>query len=55
MDKQVNKMRSNAYYNIRNVVKIKKSLGKNDLKTVVHALVTLRLDYGNGILQEILK
>ena len=55
MDKQVNKMCSNAYYNIRNIAKIKKSLGKNELKTVVHALVTPHLDYGNGLLQGISK
>ena len=50
MDKQVNNMCRNAYYNMKNVSKIRNSLSKEDTKTVVNALVTPHLDYGNGLL-----
>ena len=50
MDKQVNHMCKKAYFNIRNIAKIRKILSKDDTKTVVNALVTPHLDYGNGLL-----
>ena len=50
MDKQINKMVQSAYLNIRNISKIRKSLSKENLKTLVNALVTPHLDYGNGLL-----
>ena len=50
MDKQVNKMCKSAYFNLRNISKIKKSLDRNTIKTAVNALVTPHLDYGNGLL-----
>ena len=50
MEKQVNKMCKNAYFNIRNLSKLRKSLDKETVKTAVNALVTPHLDYGNGLL-----
>ena len=50
MDKQVNNMCKKTYFNIRNISKIRKCLSKDDTKTVVNALVTPHLDYGNGLL-----
>jgi hypothetical protein len=55
MDKQVNKMCSNAYYNMKNVSQIRNCLNKTDTKTIVNALVTPHLDYGNGLLVGIKK
>jgi hypothetical protein len=55
MDKQVNKMCKNVYFNIRNISRIRNSLGKDDTKTIVNALVTPHLDYGNGLLYGISK
>ena len=50
MEKQVNKMCKNAYFNIRNLSKIRKTLDKETIKTAVNALVTPHLDYGNALL-----
>ena len=50
MEKQVNSMCKKAFYNIKNVAHIRKSLSKNDTKTAIHALVTPHLDYGNALL-----
>ena len=50
MEKQVNKMCQSAYFNIRNIGRIRNCLSKNDTKTVVNSLVTPHLDYGNGLL-----
>jgi hypothetical protein len=55
MEKQVNSMCKKAYYNISNISKIRKSLNKDDAKTIVNALVTPHLDYGNGLLLGICK
>ena len=50
MEKQVNSMCKKAFYNIKNISHIRKSLSKKDTKTAVHALVTPHLDYGNALL-----
>ena len=50
MEKQVNKMCQNAYLNIRNLSKLRKSLDRDTIKTAVNSLVTPHLDYGNGLL-----
>ena len=55
MDKHVNKMCSNAYYNIKNISQIRSCLSKTDTKTVVNALVTPHLDYGNSLLAGVKK
>ena len=55
MEKQVNKMCRNAHYNIRNISIIRKNSSKDDTKTIVDALVTPHLDYGNSLLFNISK
>ena len=50
MEKQINKMCKSAYFNIKYISFIRKSLNKNDTKSIVNALVTPHLDYGNGLL-----
>ena len=50
MENQVNKMCKNAYFNIRNISKLRKNLDKETVKTAVNALVTPHLDYGNALL-----
>ena len=55
MEKQVNKMCKNVYFNIRNLSMIRNHLDTEDTKTAVNALVTPHLDYGNGLLLGIKK
>ena len=55
MENHVNKMCRNVYYNIKNISRIRKSLDKANTKTVVNALVTPHMDYGNGLLLGISK
>jgi exonuclease III len=55
MENHINKACKNTYFNIRNISKIRKYLNKEDAKTVVNALVTPHLDYGNGLLMGIKK
>ena len=43
-------MCKNAYFNIRNISKLRKNLDKETVKTAVNALVTPHLDYGNALL-----
>ena len=50
MEKQVNKMCQNAYFNMRNLSKLRRSLDRDTIKTAVNSLVTPHLDYGNGLL-----
>ena len=50
MSKQINKMCKAAYYNIKCISSIRNNLSKDDAKTVVNALVTPHLDYGNCLL-----
>jgi hypothetical protein len=50
MEPQVRNMCKKAFFNIRNIASIRKSLSKEDTKTAVHALVTPHLDYGNALL-----
>ena len=40
----------NAYFNIRNISKLRNNLDKETVKTAVNALVTPHLDYGNALL-----
>jgi hypothetical protein len=49
-EKQVNKMCKNAYFNLKNIAKIRRCLNKEDTKLAVNALVAPHLDYGNGLL-----
>ncbi len=41
---------SSAFYHVRNLSAIRKSLDKKSAKTAAHAFVTARLDYGNSLL-----
>jgi hypothetical protein len=50
MEPQIRNMCKKAFLNIRNIAHIRKSLTREDTKTVVHALVTPHLDYGNALL-----
>jgi hypothetical protein len=55
MEKQISNMCRKVYHNIKNISKIRKSLSYDDAKTVVNALVTPHLDYGNSVLTGISK
>jgi hypothetical protein len=55
MDTQVSSMCKKAFYNIKNIARIRRSMSKEDTKTAVHALVTPHLDYGNALLYGIRK
>jgi hypothetical protein len=55
MNKQVNSMCKKAYFNLSNISKIRRCLSLEDTKTVVNALVTPHLDYGNSLLYGISK
>ena len=55
MQKQVNRMCRNVYLNLKNISNIRNSLDIQKCKTVVNALVTPHLDYGNGLLYGISK
>ena len=50
MSAQVSRMRQSAYFQLHNIAKIRHCLTVNACKTIVHALVTSKLDYGNGVL-----
>jgi hypothetical protein len=54
-EKQTNKMCRSAYFNIKNIAKIRNCLKVDDTKLAVNALVTPHLDYGNGLLLGIKK
>ena len=50
MGNQIANTVKSCYYQIRNIGRIRPYLTKESCKTLVHALVTLRLDYGNALL-----
>ena len=50
MEHHVNKICSSAYYHIRNIAKIRTHLDQDTLKTLIHALVTSRIDFHNALL-----
>jgi hypothetical protein len=49
LDNHVNKVTSHSYKILRDVSQIKKFLSKERLQTLVHAIVTSRLDYCNSL------
>ena len=53
MEKQISKICRSAYFNIKNISHIRRNLSKNNMKTIVNALVTPHFDYGNGLLHGI--
>ena len=46
----INYLCSSAFYHVRNLSAIRKSLDYESAKTAAHAFVTARLDYGNSLL-----
>ena len=50
MDSHVHKLCQSAYFHIRNINSIRRSLSDESAATIVHALVTSRLDNGNSLL-----
>ena len=49
MDSHITQVCKTAFYHIHNIRKISKYLSRESLKTLVHALVTSRLDYCNSL------
>ena len=50
MEAQVAQTAKSCYYQLRNIGQIRSSITEGACRTLVHALVTSRLDYGNGLL-----
>ena len=50
MEEQVAQTANSCYYQLRNIGQIRSSITEGACRTLVHALVTSRLDYGNGLL-----
>ena len=50
MEHQIANTVKSCYYQIRNIGQIRLHLTEESCKTLVHALVTSRLDYGNALL-----
>ena len=52
MEEQVAQTAKSCYYQLRNIGQIRSSITEGACRTLVHALVTSRLDYGNGYYME---
>ena len=52
MTHYINKACNAAFYHFLNLRRIKKYLSRDSLITLVHAFITSRLDYCNGLLFE---
>ncbi len=48
-DKQISTVVKSSFFQLRSIVRIKKMLFMKDLQTVIHALITSRLDYCNSL------
>ena len=55
MENHIKKMCKSAFFNLRNISKIRASLDKESVKTAVNASVTPHLDFVNGLLFNISK
>ena len=51
MERQVNAISKACYYQIRNIGHIRRYITLDACKTLAHALITYRLDYGNTLCQ----
>uniref|UniRef100_A0A8C6NNY7 Reverse transcriptase domain-containing protein n=1 Tax=Nothobranchius furzeri TaxID=105023 RepID=A0A8C6NNY7_NOTFU len=49
-DTHINGVISSSFFHLRRLAKIKPFLSRHDLETVVHAFITVRLDYCNSVL-----
>ena len=49
LDKQVNSVVKNSFYQLRTLSKVKGYLSRRDLETVMHAFINSRLDYCNSL------
>ncbi|KAK3082746.1 hypothetical protein FSP39_004177 [Pinctada imbricata] len=52
-EKQCNSISRSCYIQLRNIGRVRPFLTEDEAKTLVHALVTSRLDYGNALLHNI--
>ena len=50
MSTHVTKICNAAFYHLHNIRRIKKYLSRDSLLTLIHAFITSRLDYCNGLL-----
>ncbi|XP_046578768.1 uncharacterized protein LOC124286436 [Haliotis rubra] len=51
MERQVNAIAKSCYFQIRSISAIRRYITEDCCKTLVHALVTSRLDYGNCLIR----
>ena len=49
-DTHINRLRKNAFYHLKNIAKLRPTLTLADAEKLVHAFVSSRLDYCNGLL-----
>uniref|UniRef100_A0A8C6LI35 Reverse transcriptase domain-containing protein n=1 Tax=Nothobranchius furzeri TaxID=105023 RepID=A0A8C6LI35_NOTFU len=49
-DTHINGVISSSFFHLRRLAKVKPFLSRHDLETVVHAFITVRLDYCNSVL-----
>ena len=50
MDKHINSVCKSVFYHLRNISRICKFLNKDAVESLIHSLVTSRLDYANAVL-----
>jgi len=50
MEKQVTSMCKGAFFHLRNIAKVRRYLSYDACETLIHALITMKLDYCNSIL-----
>ena len=48
-ENQINSLTKSAYYHLKNIARIRGLLSKPDLEKLVHAFISSRLDYCNGL------
>ena len=50
LDKQVTAVGAKCYFQLRHLRRVRRSLDEESVATLVHAFVTSRIDYCNGLL-----
>ncbi len=48
-DKQINAVVRSCFYQLKNIAKMKSFLTLRDMESVIHAFISSRLDYCNGL------